>query len=340
MDTELKPSVSFLKKSKSRKSVDESSEEEDEGEDVDYDNEDTYLIKKSKRLAKYKQNSSPYYGSSELNSLADRQGHRNVNTPVYDPTQDEEYETLGVSKITTQLSKLCSCPNLPKHPLFKAPNIFLSKLSKFLQKYSTYFGTIKQLVLLAYFIVCFVLFSLNEDASDKWTQTVISNKSLTRFSCESHSSHASAYYRLKLNGPFISLEDLSRREINSGKYVNVNVYSSRLAESTGSNVNNDAILAKTWQLVIKLPDDAKHVNSTNSENEYSDNMIVVKNFELNEEMTNDHLEFVVDTNERDSLAFTYNCEKLSPQFEYSIVYAATLLVFVYVLIMFELTHRY
>lgn len=74
-------------------------------------------------------------------------------------------------------------------------------------------------------------------------------------------------------------------------------------------------------------------------NEYSDNEVGLKNFELDKEMKSENIIIVIETNEKSSVAFVFNCEQLSPKFKYSIVFSAILLVFVYVLIMFELTHR-
>lgn len=74
-------------------------------------------------------------------------------------------------------------------------------------------------------------------------------------------------------------------------------------------------------------------------NEYSDNEVGLKNFELDKEMKSENIIIIIETNEKSSVAFVFNCEQLSPKFKYSIVFSAILLVFVYVLIMFELTHR-
>lgn len=65
----------------------------------------------------------------------------------------------------------------------------------------------------------------------------------------------------------------------------------------------------------------------------------MRNFELHHDMLNEQIVIGVDTNEKSPVAFVFSCEQLSDKFRYAIVFAAGLLVFVYVLIMFELTHR-
>lgn len=72
---------------------------------------------------------------------------------------------------------------------------------------------------------------------------------------------------------------------------------------------------------------------------YSENNIVLRNFKLDKEMNSQDIVVETETNEKSSIAFVYGCEQLSPIFEYSMALAAAILVFVYILIMFELTHR-
>lgn len=225
MDTELKPSVHF-KRSKSNGQSKSISEDEDDADS----SEEMCLIKKSKSISQMKRENSPYYGSN-----------RSVNSPVQNG-DDEELDSFDIKSTNKSsqpsLFSQLTCPAFCRVPI--------GKLVRFYSKYSAYFSLVKQLLLLGYCVVCLILFSSYDNAADKWTQTVISNSSLSYLTCHSHLSHSTAFYRVKLYGPFITLEDLSKRQINSGKYVNVNIY----AESSLHEP-----IAKTWQLVIKLPDE-------------------------------------------------------------------------------------
>ena len=72
---------------------------------------------------------------------------------------------------------------------------------------------------------------------------------------------------------------------------------------------------------------------------YTKNSVNIKNLELEKGVTSEDLVIMVETNEKSLTAFVFSCEQLSPAFKYSIVFSAAILVFVYLLIMFELVHR-
>lgn len=240
MDTELKSTIRFGQTkserseppdhvySNERRHGDDNEDEEDNASISSTADEDAYLLKKSRHT---KHQASPFYGSD-----------RNVNSPVYE-NEDANYESMFSEPRTKQLClRKISCPAAISKGL---PTQHIIKLAK----KCSHLGKLKKFILVSYCAICVILYGLYETASEKYTQTVISNESLTYLSCHSqHSNDASAYYRLKLNGPFITLEDLRRHEINSGKYVNLNVYGSDDMKKR---------LAKTWQLVIQLPNDAE-----------------------------------------------------------------------------------
>lgn len=238
MDTELKSTVDF-KRSKSKGSLPDQ-QLLDIDENNDDEAEDAFLIKKSNRFNDYKRNSSPFYGSN----ISEGRSSRNINTPVYNPSQDEDYEEFSQSVNKKSNFSSIACPKFFNKLLFP-----ITQISKFFKKYASYFSRLKQILLVAYCAICILIFGLYDNAEDKYTQTVISNKSETHLGCHGHSTHPSAFYRVKLNGPFVSLEDLSRHEINSGIYVNINFYSSEDLTKP---------IAKTWELVVKLPDNVNH----------------------------------------------------------------------------------
>lgn len=74
-------------------------------------------------------------------------------------------------------------------------------------------------------------------------------------------------------------------------------------------------------------------------NKYSENTLNVKNLKIETHLRSEEVVMVVDTNEKSLTAFVFSCEQLSPAFDSSILLSAIILVFVYVLIMFELVHR-
>lgn len=237
METELRPTVSFGR-SKSKNSLVQS-DEDDNNNNTDNDDEAVRLIKKSKSSSQLNVEDSSLYGTN-----------RNINTPVFqddpnntNPDDFESFESRSQSRASQTTTGVFSRLKLPQACVTPA-----HKLARVAHIISPYLGRIKQIALVAYCVVCMIVFGIYDTAEEKWTQTVISNASFTYLECHSHSSTLhSSFYRLKLNGPFIDLDNLSRREINSGKYVNVTAY---------ARDNLNVPLAKSWNLIIKLPDES------------------------------------------------------------------------------------
>ncbi|CAF0901256.1 unnamed protein product, partial [Brachionus calyciflorus] len=280
--------------------------------DNDSDDENKPLIRKkrtSKNLIENENLDLNYRNSPTI---------QKINTPVFDDF--DIYSSSGeYTKKPSFLDRLLNIFFTKKNHQNNKNN-FNSTFSSFFHKYSSHLSTAKTIILVIYSIVCIILFSLNGPVELKWTQTVISSSQINQFSCSTHSHGNSAkFLRLKLNGPFIEEEDLNKNEVNSGKYVRINL----LKKTSLALVSN-------WSLILEIPE---------KNDEYKENKIVSKNFNLKKSYKLDELIFQVNTNVNKHLSFNYNCQKLSDQFEYRIVCSTCLLIFVYILIIFELTHR-
>lgn len=286
----------------------------EEFEDIDADNfldsdsdEHSFLIKQ-KKVPSYFRDSHFLDNEPERNSPF----HRNVNTPVYD-----ELEILTPKQETKRLFSFFKFETLP----FKSKKSWscFSKLSNFFSNHSSHFETVKKISLICYTLFCIFLFSLYGSNELDWNQTVISNKTDNIFSCISNSDHDSKslvkFLKIKLDGPFLEEKDLSKTDINSGKYIEIELDSNQ-----------------TWKLILKIPD-------SNGTKVYNKNTQLNKVFNLGKSVELNKISFKVNTNIKDYLSLNFNCAKLSDHYENSVIYSAILLFFVYSLIIFELTHR-
>lgn len=341
----------FKKKTKKRNKnqwgneliLDEENEiDNDEIINEDDESEGASLIRKKTPNKARKYRDSPYYGSGTGSYPGSPFLNRNINTPI-----DNNFDLQSLSSVNQNdgsifkkfLNTLCEMRPKVNHEQDTQKNTTANNkpffLSKFFDKYSDYFKALKTLVLVVFCLGCIIIFSIYEDKEDNWTQTVISNLTLNQFKCHS-SSQSSKYFKFMLNGPFINQNDISKTDINSGKYVLIDLYAKE-----AQNGQNSSVFESSWKLLVKIPDTqkSKTKNSLISTDQYSENSILSNVFELPHNFNSDQLDFYISTNIMDYLPFSYNCIQLSGQYEYAIVYSAFLLVFVYALIIFELTHR-
>lgn len=241
---------------------------------------------------------------------------------------DEDFENFEnrnakTKSKSTLLSCYC-CKYLSNNKFYVRFRWLLSAMSDLSHRYS-----LKNALLTLYSVVCVVLFSLKPDEHTLWSQTTISNSSVTQLPFteawrgEHGASGTGRFYKFKLDGPFITEEDLSRTKINSGKYVNINVYS----------VHNRTDVLASWTLVVNLP------SPVNQSTMYGEIRLNERVLTLKTATHESDLIISVDTNEKNHLSFVWTCARLGDGYENSIIYASVLLIFVYVLIMFELTHR-
>jgi hypothetical protein len=324
-------------------------EEENEANNEDIINEDdesegASLIRKKTQNKARKYRDSPYYGSGTGSFPGSPFLNRNINTPIDSNFDIQSLNSVNQNsgnifkKILNTLCEMWPKPNLKQTQetqTNKKANNKPSFLTKFFDKYSDYFNALKTLILVIFCLGCIIIFSIYEDKEDNWTQTVVSNLTLNQFKCHS-SSHASKYFKFMLNGPFINENDISKTEINSGKYVTIDLYA-----KGAQNEQNSSVFESSWKLLVKIPDTekSKSKNDFISSEQYSENSILSNVFKLPQNFNPDQLDFYISTNIMDFLPFNYNCIQLSSQYEYAIAYSAILLVFIYALIIFELTHR-
>ncbi|RNA08244.1 hypothetical protein BpHYR1_030087 [Brachionus plicatilis] len=238
---------------------------------------------------------------------------RVINTPVYDELDlSEEHDKMSCGdRIFNFLER--------KRPRKRGDSKFLRKFHQL----SPYLSKSISVVLVIYSLICIFIFSLNGSTELKWTQTVVSNSSVKQISClNSHqiSNNQIKFLKFQINGPFIDESEFSKNDINSGKYVDIILFKKSDPNHSISN----------WSLILKVP---------NKNNEYKESKIISKSFDFKQFYKMDQIDFRVRTNLKNSLPLNYACSTLNNQYENKIVYSIILLVFIYSLIIFELTHR-
>jgi len=303
--------------------------EDDDGlTDDDNQNENASLLKRVNK------NLSPTSYGSEVRSFSPApEINRNINTPIVDAEFDSFSITTRDDNDEEEKSKFFSllrqffnilCDTSPKKHIIPDETRPNSK-SKYRAKIKYFLQIFKTFVFLSYGLLCITLFSVFDEKEQIWTQTVISNQTLNRLKCSSNPDTASnliEILRLKLNGPFST--DANEIKPNS-KYVSIEVY--------GKKVNtNESIFQSSWKLYIKSADSI-------GQQEFSENSLFANVFKLSEEFAREELEFFVKTNVNEFMSLNFDCQKLSNYYENKIVFASILLMFIYVLIIFELCHR-
>lgn len=238
---------------------------------------------------------------------------RVINTPLYDELDlFEENEKLSfVDKMLNFFEQT------------KTKKIDDSKILKKFHQISSYLSKTITFILVIYALGCILIFSLNGSNELKWSQTVVSNSSVKQISCfDGHhvSNRKIRFLKFQINGPFIDENEFSKNEINSGKYVDINLF--KKSELNKSIAN--------WNLILKVP---------NKNNVFNESNLLIKSFDFKGLYEIDQIDFIVKTNEKNFLPLNYVCSILNNQYENAIIYSTILLIFIYSLIVFELTHR-
>jgi hypothetical protein len=338
---------------------------EDEADDDDSKrNERTNLLNKSssdsRRLPGTPSKYDNYNYGSELRSFSASPRLRNVNTPIGDEGDltsiNEMANDTKEKKLFRFIRSVFGRPasNLDNQsdPVYfrnnkSKTNSSKSHLTDFYYKYSKYFNILKKTILISYCILCIVIFSLHEDKKvNEWVQSTISNEAIGSFECvkgsggggssnhikhrpfnlntqdqSEQSNRLSEYFRLEIFGPFIPEEELSQSEMVTKHLVKLDVYDK-------NDQNNRTNSLFTWKLYIEK-----------LENSYKSNQIAGKVIKLEKMYKQSELVIKIATDLSGNFPFNYKCSQLSQQYGNSILYSALLLVFVYGLIIFELTHR-
>ena len=111
--------------------------------------------------------------------------------------------------------------------------------------------------------------------------------------------------------------------------MNIDIYGKK-------NNSNESVYQSSWKLFIKS---AEYDDRKLDQLEFSENALFSKVFELKQAFTTQELEYIITTNIKDYISFNFDCQKLSSLYPSRIYLSAVLLIFVYVLIIFELCHR-
>jgi len=291
----------------------------DEQDDDCDDNENSNLIKKNKKHLNIP------YGSEVRSYSPSPEIHRTINSPIAEfdsfsiTTRDEKDGKNKFFSFLSQLFHILCDVSPKKHNTHQAHP---SSKSKYRAKIKNYLQIFKTFVFLSFGLLCITLFSIVDEKEQIWTQTVISNLTINNLKCSlksESSSNSIEILRLKLNGPFLNEKE---NKLNS-KFIIIEVY---------GNKKNSSIFQSSWKLFIKSPD-------LFGQQEFSQNALFSNVFKLSEAFATEELEFKVKTNIVDYLAFNFDCSKLGNYYENKILFSAILLLFVYVLIIFELCHR-
>ena len=294
---------------------------DDDQENGDGDNERLSLLKNSKKTL------SPHYGS-EIRSFSPSPAiQRTINSPVAEfdsfsiTTQDEKGGKNRIFSLITQLFNiLCDVTtkkHSKRHPQTNSKSKYIAKIKSSLQMLKTF-------VFLSFGLLCITFFSIADEKEQIWTQSIISNLTVNILKCSSNPESYSKrieILRLKLNGPFSNEKE---NQISS-QFLIIDVYGKK-------RTTNESIFQSSWKLFIKSPD-------LIGQQEYSDNKVFWNFFKFSEPFDTDEIEFKINTNVLEYFSINFDCSKLSNYYDNKILFSAILLLFVYVLIIFELCHR-
>ena len=298
---------------------------EDLSDDEDQaDNDKTLLLKKSKTT----NNNLPYGSEVRSYSPAPEANRSTINSPI-------EFDSLSVTTKDEDKSKFIALLN----QLFRVlcdirkqrPHERNTKKSKSLERVKNYLQIFKTFLLLSFSLTCIVLFSLSDEKEQIWTQSVISNLTLNKLKCSLNKETASKnieVFRLKLFGPFADTEEAESSL--KFKFVNIDIYG-KMKNS------NESVYQSSWKLFIKA---AEYDDRKLDQLEFSENALFSKVFELKQAFATQELEFIITTNIKEYISFNFDCQALSSLYPGRIYLSAVLLLFVYVLIIFELCHRF
>ncbi len=230
---------------------------------------------------------------------------------VPNPRLFEDFQTSGVFNETKRL--------LPKKPKTETKKFtyYTQSLRVFMARHARFLGQIKMAVLVIYCVSVCILFGMYDERKESWSQLVVSNHTIDKFTCDNGAVTQSSYFRLKLSGPFKDVKDLSSFELLGKQFIQVSVI------DDAKQTLDSLILLSTRQ-----PNTSDISTST-----------IIKNFELPGQYTSSQVTFIVSTNDQLPNAFQYECFQLNNSFKYAIAFSVMLLVFVYILIIFELIHR-
>lgn len=225
------------------------------------------------------------------------------------PINKDLYEEFELSSAHVKNSK-----NTTRIKLFDS-------IVHFYNKHSRLLSNLKVFILLIYCVSMIVIFSMNQEQEDNWSQMIITKQSSSRFVCNqkdhvAHINRQSAYFRLKLKGPYKDISDLPNFNRLNKKVIRIGLF----------NLNNE--LLDSWFLAT-----TKHLNHSVG---YSNVNLLKKDFNLARTYKKSQVYFDVSSNDIDTNSFQFDCIQLSQSFKYAIFFAVALLVFVYGLIIFEL----
>lgn len=289
---------------------------------IESEQENVHLLKKTQSSSEFSE-----YTSFNSRPTSRCEYHRNINTPIpgdngdLNDTLDDDNNNNN-NKNTNFKNKLAN---------FKSclPMKHFNYMAKFWAKYSCHLVYLKHLILLAYCITCVVLISKNKESQTdiSFSQTILLKENTNRLTCyntdhDSDSPSSGRFYRLVVNGPFVDVNEKNSFNDLSESFIKIHAH--HLNES----------IISSWTLVVTNPNSIQHFSDV-----YSENFISVKNFQFDYPVPSNQLSISVKMNNLDSIAFNYNCTQLSDEYGNAILYSALLLVFVYILIIFEILHR-
>ena len=292
-------------------------------ENANYDEDN--ISPKTVLLKNLKNSISPLsYGSDVRTYSPAPEMNHTINSPIdFDSlsisTQDEKKPHYLLSLISQFFDILCGF-NTKSVTRNETSNS--SVKSKHIKQIINLLQIFKTFILVTFGLMCIVAFSVYEEKEQIWTQTVISNLTQNKIKCSSTETKSMKILKLVLNGPFL-VED--KNEVNM-KYINIDVYGKKAG-------TNQSIFQQNWRLFVKSADSIKKTQ------EFSENSKFPSVFKLTEAFTFNDLEFDVSTDIKEHISFNFDCQKLNNYYESAIWLAACLLIFVYVLIVFELCHR-